>query len=83
VLENDEKVDVLVARVLSTIDGRDLVFDEVWARRRIQTVAVGVRVSVPALDDLIATKRVAPRPKDAEDIRLLEGLRSREGGGKK
>ena len=73
---------MLVAWILSTIDRRDLVFDEVWARRRVLTMAEGVPVSVPALDDLIATKRIAPRPKDAEDIRLLEGLRKREGGAK-
>jgi hypothetical protein len=31
--------------------------------------------------DLIATKRFAGRPKDSEDIRLLESLR-RDGGGR-
>jgi len=31
------------------------------------------------LDDLIATKRLGARPKDLEDIRLLEVLRSEEG----
>ena len=30
---------------------------------------------VPALDDLILTKRFGGRPKDLEDIRLLEALR--------
>jgi hypothetical protein len=29
----------------------------------------------PAIDDLILTKRFAARPKDAEDIRLLERLK--------
>lgn len=80
VLENDEKVDVLVARAISTIDGRELAFEQLWARRRSLTVAEGVSVTLPTLDDLIATKRIAPRPKDAEDVRLLEGLRRREGG---
>lgn len=83
VLENDEKVDVLVARAVSTIDGKSLVFDDVWTRRQSLTVAEGVSVSLPALEDLIATKRIVARPKDAEDIRLLEGLRKREGGRKK
>ena len=32
-----------------------------------------------SLDDLIRTKRFAARPKDLEDIRLLEILRSAEG----
>jgi hypothetical protein len=34
VLENDERVDVLVAREIPTIDGVRVRFDEVWERRR-------------------------------------------------
>ena len=81
-LENDEKVDVLVARAVSTIDGKSLVFDEVWTRHQSLTVTEGVSVALPAIEDLIATKRIVARPKDAEDIRLLEGLRRKDGGGK-
>jgi len=78
VLQNDEKVDVLVARSVPTIDGQRLAFDDVWARRRRLPLAEGVSVLVPDLDDLIATKRIQPRPKDLEDIRLLEALRGEE-----
>jgi hypothetical protein len=35
-------------------------------------------VSLPTLDDLILTKRVAARPKDLEDIRLLQALKAEE-----
>jgi hypothetical protein len=80
VLENDEHVDVLVASTISTVDGEVAVFEELWARRRLLEVAEGTRVAVPALDDLILTKRFAARPKDAEDIRLLEILRDEEQG---
>ena len=74
VLENDEHVDVLVARALSTIDGQVLDFDTAWAKR--QAVAFGdVHVPLPSLDDLILTKQVARRPKDLEDIRLLRILK--------
>lgn len=74
VLENDEHIDVLVARALSTIDGGVVQFDAVWMRRR--TVALGdVDVSLPSIDDLILTKQVASRPKDLEDIRLLRILK--------
>ena len=74
VLENDEHIDVLVARAMSTIDRRVLQFDEVWARRH--AVALGnVDVSLPSIDDLILTKQVASRPKDLEDIRLLRILK--------
>ncbi len=78
-LENDELVDVLVARSVPTIDGAAVAFDEIWPRRQELALAPGVVVSIPALDDLIATKRFAARPKDAEDIRMLEALRSRTG----
>jgi hypothetical protein len=33
------------------------------------------RQAHPPIDDLILTKRIAARPKDAEDIRLLERLK--------
>jgi hypothetical protein len=50
----------------------------VWSRRRPLEVAVGIAVAVPALDDLILTKRFGGRPKDLEDIRLLEALRKED-----
>jgi hypothetical protein len=75
VLENDERVDVLVARSVPTVDGVRVEFDGVWNRRRDLQVAPGVVLPVPALDDLILTKRFGGRPKDLEDIRLLEALR--------
>jgi hypothetical protein len=76
VLENGEIVDVLVARSVPTVDGVTVAFDDVWKRRQELDLAAGVRISLPSLDDLIATKRFAARPKDLEDIRLLEILRS-------
>jgi hypothetical protein len=78
VLENDERVDVLVARAVPTVDGVRVAFEEVWARRRGLEIAPGIAVAVPALDDLILTKRFGGRPKDLEDIRLLEALRKEE-----
>ena len=78
VLENDERVDVLVARSVPTVDGVRVAFDDVWTRRRGLEVAPGVTIAVPALDDLILTKRFGGRPKDLEDIRLLEALRKEQ-----
>jgi hypothetical protein len=75
VLENLEIVDVLVARVVPTVDGIDVRFDDVYGRRRGVELIPGVNVCLPALDDLILTKRFAARPKDLEDVRLLEVLR--------
>ena len=78
VLENDEKVDVLVAQTVFTIDSVRVAFDDVWSRRRSIEVSPGVTTIIPSLEDLILTKRFAGRPKDAEDIRMLEALRSQE-----
>lgn len=74
-LENDERVDVLVARTVIARTGEHVVFDEVWSRRRAVELSNGLAVHLPSLDDLILTKRFALRPKDLEDIRLLEILR--------
>lgn len=49
-----------------------LAFDEIWSRRRSLEVAARVSVAVPNLDELILTKRFGGRPKDLEDIRLLD-----------
>lgn len=75
ILENDERIDVLVARSVPTVDGVRVAFDDVWSRRRALETATATLVAVPDLDDLILTKRFGGRPKDLEDIRLLEALR--------
>ncbi len=76
VLENDEHADVLVAR--ERVDGETLEFEATWGRRR--AVAFGdVTVVVPAIADLITTKRFAARDKDVADVKLLQGLLTRGG----
>lgn len=75
-LENDEHVDVLVAPSVTTADGEIVEFDVLWSRRRTIDLGNGASVCIPTIDDLIRTKRIAPRPKDLEDIRLLEALRA-------
>ena len=69
--ENDEHVDVLVARAVPTVDGQRVAFDEVWGGRRAVSLTDEVAVFLPSHADLILTKRFAARPKDLEDIRLL------------
>ena len=73
-LENDEHVDVLVARSVPTIDGQIVTFDDLWARRETVSVA-GADVCLPSIDDLILTKQFRPSPKDLEDVRLLRILK--------
>ena len=49
-------------------------FPECWDRRVVADIG-GVEASFASLDDLIAMKRAADRPKDREDLRQLERLR--------
>lgn len=79
VLENGEHVDVLVARSRSSPDGVRLSFEDAWARRQELSRSAGTTLSVPALDDLILTKRWAMRDKDIADIHLIEGLKRLRG----
>jgi hypothetical protein len=81
VLENDEHVDVLVARTGKEVDGVRPVFAEVWARRRLLRFADDISIAVPCLDDLITTKRWAMRDKDLADVRLLQSLKARRAEG--
>ena len=71
-LENDEHVDVLIARAVPTVDGHIVSFDDVWNRRRKMVLTSDVSISLPSHADLVSTKRFSARPKDLEDIRLLE-----------
>jgi hypothetical protein len=77
VLENDMRVDVLVARADAALDGTRLFFEDVWRRRQLIEVSGGVHVALPSIDDLIVTKRFAARGKDAHDIHLLEVYRAK------
>jgi len=72
-LENGHLIDVLVARVVPTVTGERLAFDDLWARRKQRSVG-GALVSTPSVKDLILTKRFASRAKDAQDIAWLEEL---------
>lgn len=76
VLENDEHIDVLTARAVTARSGEVARFDDVWQRRQRVTIADGVDINVPSIDDLIVTKRFALRAKDLEDIRMLEMLKA-------
>ena len=77
VLENDDRVDVLVARSVGTEAG-SVRFDQLWNDRQYVELAEGQEVCLPSLEGLIQTKRIASRPKDIEDIRFLELLLARE-----
>ena len=75
VIENGDHIDVMLARSKATLDGDEVVFDDVFARSVRLQLGEGVTLRVPALDDLIQTKRWSARDKDLADLRLLEALR--------
>lgn len=77
VLENDIHVDVLVARSVPTVDGIQVEFESVWARRQDMSYNDSIMISIPAIDDLILTKRWSQRDRDIADIRLLETIRTK------
>jgi len=65
--------------VRSLLIGRRALIALGWARRVSIDTGSGTAVDLPGLDDLIATKRFAARPKDAEDVRLLLRIKERLG----
>lgn len=77
VVEGDERVDVLVARQVSTRDGVVLRFEDAWSRRRAVPYEPGLSLWIPSIPDLILTKKWSLRAKAVQDIDLLEAL-SRE-----
>lgn len=77
VLENDEHIDVLVARSVPTVEGRVVEFDQLWANRTSLDLQPGLQINLPTVGDLILTKQFAARPKDLEDIRLLRVFEAR------
>jgi predicted nucleotidyltransferase len=58
---------------------KGVTFDEVWAHRIADTIGE-TPAAFASLDDLIAMKKAAGRPKDLEDLRVLLELRARKGG---
>ena len=66
--------DVDVLAVLRDLDGRRVEFADL-ASRASQTTVAGLSVRLAGLDDIIASKRYADRPKDRDAILELERLR--------
>jgi predicted nucleotidyltransferase len=57
---------------------KGVTFDEVWSNRVSGTIGE-TPVDLASLDDLIAMKKAAGRPKDLEDLRVLLELKARKG----
>jgi hypothetical protein len=78
VLEGDNNTaDVFVAKSIATQAGVSVFFEDLWVRRNYVKIATDVAIAIPSLDDLILTKQFGNRPRDADDIRLLQWLKTR------
>lgn len=78
VLENGQRIDVLIARGKSDVTGQSLTFDEAWSARQRIEIDVGLHADLPSIDHLIVTKRWASRPRDLVDIEWLTLLKEKE-----
>jgi hypothetical protein len=77
VIENGERIDVIVARSKAAPNGDVLTFDDAWAMRQHLELGAGLRAALPCIEDLVTTKRWACRAKDLVDIQFLESLSGR------
>ena len=76
-LENDVTIDVYRAKNYRNLEGEKLTFDELYGRRKVVRDPEGLEINLPAIEDLIALKKIRWSEKDREDIRYLERLRER------
>lgn len=60
VLQNDETVDVLVAKAVSTVDGTAILFDELWTRRQSLPLEAWKRLFVSSPSASSAPKSLKP-----------------------
>jgi hypothetical protein len=71
-LENEVTIYTDLVRELNVhMPTREVSFDEIW-RRRIEKRYKGHVLYVASREDLIISKRTFSRPKDLEDLRLLD-----------
>ncbi|HAX61884.1 MAG TPA: hypothetical protein DCX95_04940 [Elusimicrobia bacterium] len=78
-LQNDIKIDVFCAKRYGTTNNKFVVFSEAFERRKIvKDKKYGLVFYVPAIDDLIMFKKINPREKDFEDIKMLESIKGKK-----
>ncbi len=78
VLENGQRIDVLIARSATTPQGEALTFDEAYSARQRVKIEEGLHADLPSIEHLIVTKRWASRPRDLIDIEWLTVLKGRQ-----
>lgn len=77
-LENDFLFDVFRARAFGVGKDKKITFDEIYARKKVLKGETDLEINVPAIDDLIALKRLRSSPKDLNDIRYLEAIKEKQ-----
>ncbi|MBI5368353.1 MAG: hypothetical protein HZA54_15060 [Planctomycetes bacterium] len=81
--ENGTRIDVWKVREFALVSGEALRFETAYARRETRRDdARGLALPVPCITDLVFLKRLGNRPKDREDIRMLQALTAGGPGGK-
>ncbi|MEA3492958.1 MAG: hypothetical protein U9R38_01070 [Candidatus Margulisiibacteriota bacterium] len=76
-LENDYAIDVFYTKYFSIGEGKKVSFDELYSRRNVIKGETGVEINLPAIDDLIALKKLRSSVKDLEDIKYLKALKKK------
>lgn len=76
-LENDFAIDIFYAKYFSSGKGKKLSFEELYKRKALAKGEEGLEINLPAIDDLIALKKLRSLPKDLEDIKYLKFLKKK------
>lgn len=74
-LENDFVVDVFTFKYFVTPDNKKISFSDIFKRRKIAEGKSELKINLPAIDDLIALKKIRGSMKDLEDIKYLEKIK--------
>jgi hypothetical protein len=73
----DDRMDIFVVRSLTNLDKTLIVFDDVYARSRVEREEeYRLDLRIPSIDDLIALKRMRDLSRDNEDIRWLLAIKA-------
>lgn len=66
-------------------DFEGITFDEAWKYKTVESVRTGrknIRIYFISLDHLIKNKQIVSRPKDLEDLKYLQAMKSKMNGKK-
>lgn len=77
-LQNDIKIDVFCAKRYGTVENKFITFSDAFEKKKmLKDKKYGLVFYVPTIDDLIIFKKINPREKDFEDIKMLESIKEK------